>query len=83
MGISVQGIDLVRVSLSREDGKDKVNGEYVLMSNVGVALAKQSFGDGYGAMQHTPSPATIAARNAFLGCVKADFNHMLGLEAST
>ena len=81
MAITIQGIKLtsLSVTLNKEDGAYTFTGNYELISNTGVTLAKQSF-NGYNDVKLNGSIETNKALNDLVGVVKKDLNTTLGIE---
>ena len=63
--ISIKGITLANINIQKdEQGVNKVTGDYRLMSNTDVVLAKQGF-NGYSEIQIQFSLDTIKSLNDF------------------
>lgn len=80
MAITIKGVKLTSLSIEKDsDGKEKVSGNYSLMSNVDKVLAKQGF-NGYNDVKIAFSHDTITALNSLMAGVKTDVETTLGLE---
>lgn len=81
MAVTIQGVQLVSLSLSRnkEEGTIKLGGSYELMSSSGKVLAKQSF-NGYGEIVLTQSGETAKLISDLQASIQKDLNTTLGLE---
>jgi hypothetical protein len=83
MAITIQGIRVRSITVSRtEDGEDKVNAEYELISSVGKVLARQSLTSkpDYGTTVFVPSPQTMKALAEAVAAYVKDAQIHLGLE---
>ena len=79
MPITIQGIRITSVSVSRDDGgEEKVQGNYELMSTNDKVLAKQSF-NGYNDIKVEMSLETKQSLLSFLTGIKKDTMMTLGL----
>lgn len=80
MAIAIRGIRVKALSISRDSdtGKEKVSGDYELISTDDKVLAKQGF-NGYSDIAVAWSSDTQKALTAFLASVKGDINSVLGL----
>ena len=81
MGVSIQGIrvDSVTISNKPDDGEDKVQGNYSLISNSGKVLAKQSFNT-YNEIKVNLPTDTVKAMNDFMKKLKRDIETVLGMD---
>lgn len=77
MSVGLRGIRVARVSIDKED---KISGAYELVSTADKVLATQPFGDGYGTMEISTSPATAQALSALKASIQADISALIGLE---
>jgi len=79
MPIAIQGIRITSVSVSKDnDGNEKVEGNYELVSTNDKVLAKQGF-NGYNAIKVDMSLETKQSLLAFLTGIKKDTMIVLGL----
>ncbi len=80
MAMTIEGIKIQNLTIMRDDkdGTLLLNGSYALMSNNGVVLAKQSFGNGYNDVKVERSFETSEALNRLVASVAADVNKILG-----
>lgn len=78
MSITIRGVRLDSLSVSHDGDKEKVTGQYSLMSNQDKALAKQGF-NGYSEVKVDFSHNTMKALNALQKGVKEDIEIVLGL----
>lgn len=79
MAITVQGIRIATLTVTRKEEGFDIQGQYDLMSNTGNVLAKQGF-NGYNDMKINQSPTTQKAFRDFLAAFSADVQLTLGLE---
>lgn len=81
MAISIQGINLKDISISRdkETGVLKAKGSYELVSSTGVILATQSFGGSYDSLAVDYSAESKKLINEFVQSLKKDLETTLGL----
>lgn len=78
MSITIRGVRINSLSITTEDGKQKVTGSYSLMSNDDIELAKQNF-NGYSEIKVDFSASTTKAINEFVKGAKKDVESTLGL----
>lgn len=83
IGLTIKGIRLESFHWSNKkgDGDGKISGSYSLISSADKVLAEQTVGSGYGAMELSPSPATLKAFDAFRAAYKSDIEALLGMPA--
>ena len=82
MPITIKGIRIESVTITRDDDKQKVAAaEYSLISSADKVLAKQTIG-GYSGMAIEPSPATVKALECFMISYRADVLAATGLDGS-
>jgi len=80
MGIAIKGVVVTSVSVfPNKVGKERITGDYSLMSNENKVLAKQGF-NGYGDVEVSFSAETIQAMNDLAASLKKDVNTTLGIE---
>ena len=80
MAITIQGIRLKTVTLNFDNqGIMTIGGDYELLSNTGVVLAKQGF-NGYHDVKIPLRPETAAKVTGAIDGIKAELNKTLGME---
>jgi hypothetical protein len=78
--MKVKGIKVGSVSIDRDsEGKEKITGNYSLISEIDKVIAKQSF-NGYSDIEVAWSSDTITIFNNFMLSIKKDIQNTLGLE---
>jgi ribosomal protein L24 len=83
MAITIQGIRIRSVTVSNEEGSEKIRAEYELVSSNGAVLAKQSLNSHseYGSSPvFTPSIETIKKLRDAITAYKKDAEVMMGFE---
>lgn len=79
MAIAIRGIRISSISIIRtDDGKEKVSGNYELISTNDKVLAKQGF-NGYNDIEVAMSGDTMKLFNDFMVNMKKDIQGILGL----
>lgn len=80
MAITIKGIRIASLTFNfKEDGKEKCQGEYELVSSEDKVLAKQSF-NGYNGMEFKMAADTAKLLNEFHTMFKRDIQDTLGLQ---
>lgn len=78
--ISLSGIQITNLELKKDDkGMSKISGNYSLISNTGVTLAKQSFGGSYSDINIPYSAETNDLHAKLSNSITDDVNSALGL----
>lgn len=79
MGIAIKGIKITDIKLNPfQDGKNRITGDYSLLSNNDKVLAKQGF-NGYNDIEVSFSAETIKAMNELSSNLKRDIHNTLGI----
>ena len=76
--ITVKGVRIESISISRDDKEDKVTGSYSIISNMDKVIAKQGF-NSYSDIKIDWSSDTKKALVAFIEAVKEDIENTMGL----
>ena len=79
MSITIEGVKISNIEVVRDsDGKLKLTGDYHILSNEGIVLAKQGF-NGYSEVEVPYSKSTMDTLNYLMLSVKDDVESSLGL----
>ena len=79
MSISIQGIRIDNVSITREEDGDEITSVYSLISSGGRVLAKQNV-NGYQGLEIPIGVETTKLLGMFISSWKKDIQTILGLE---
>ena len=79
MAITIQGVKIKNVTIEFGGDVTKLEGDYELLSNTGVVLAKQGF-NGYNDLKVGLSPAADAKLREAIAELTSNINRALGVE---